>query len=215
MRRNNYYSLLLMLLLCLFGLSDGMTTATARPVPPAEEPLLATVSGTIMASDTDEPLAGATVSIQGTTRGVITDDKGQFNLEVENPADAILVISYIGYKKVEFPLNGQNSVSVSLDPDYAQLEEVIVTGYGTQKKENLTGAVGVVSADVLEARPLTNASQSLQGQVSGVWINQNSGEPGQDGATIRIRGVGTLNDPNPLILVDGIEAPFGNIDPND
>ncbi|MEL6651109.1 MAG: SusC/RagA family TonB-linked outer membrane protein, partial [Bacteroidota bacterium] len=215
MRRNNYYSLLLMLLLCLFGLSDSMTTATARPVPPAEEPLLATVSGTIMASDTDEPLAGATVSIQGTTRGVITDDKGQFNLEVENPADAILVISYIGYKKVEFPLNGQNSVSVSLDPDYAQLEEVIVTGYGTQKKENLTGAVGVVSADVLEARPLTNASQSLQGQVSGVWINQNSGEPGQDGATIRIRGVGTLNDPNPLILVDGIEAPFGNIDPND
>ncbi|MFK7926191.1 MAG: SusC/RagA family TonB-linked outer membrane protein [Bacteroidia bacterium] len=215
MRRNNYYSLLLMLLLCLFGFSNNVSTVSATPTPPAEEALLASVSGTVRASDTNEPLTGATVSIQGTTRGILTDESGKFSLEVENPADAILMVSYIGYKRVQVPVNGQTSIEVTMDPDYAQLEEVVVTGYGSQKKENLTGAVGVVSADAIEARPITNASQALQGQVSGVWINQNSGEPGQDGATIRIRGVGTLNDPNPLILVDGIEAPFGNIDPND
>lgn len=215
MRRNYYYSLPLMLLLCLFGFSNNVSTISATPTSPVEEALLASVSGTVRASDTNEPLAGATVSIQGTTQGIITNESGEFTLEVENPGDAILLISYIGYRRVQIPVNGQTTVEVLLEPDYAQLEEVVVTGYGSQKKANLTGAVGIVSADAIEARPITNASQALQGQVSGVWVNQNSGEPGQDGATIRIRGVGTLNDPNPLVLVDGIEAPFGNIDPND
>ena len=177
--------------------------------------VLATVTGTVTSGEDGRPLAGATVLVQGTTRGALTGDDGKYSIEVDDPSNAVLIVSYLGHRTATVAVNGRSTVDVSLDVDYAQLEEVVVTGYGEQKKENLTGSVGVVSAKALEARPITNASQSLQGQVSGVWINQTSGEPGQDGATIRIRGIGTLNDADPLILVDGIEAPFGNIDPND
>ncbi|MEM8887524.1 MAG: TonB-dependent receptor, partial [Bacteroidota bacterium] len=93
--------------------------------------------------------------------------------------------------------------------------EVVVTGYTTQKKANLTGAVTAVTSDVIDARPLTSAATALQGAAPGVFINQNSGQPGRDNVLIRIRGVGTLNNANPLILVDGIEAPFSNINPDD
>ena len=170
------------------------------------------VSGNV-ADDEGLPLIGASVLIKGTSTGTVTDLDGNYTLEA--PGDATLVFSYTGYSTQEVAVAGQSTVSVILGTDVASLSEVVVTGYGSTKKENLTGSVGVVSAKRLEARPITNASQSLQGQVSGVWINQNSGEPGQDGATIRIRGIGTLNNSDPLVLIDGIEAPFGNIDPND
>ncbi len=170
------------------------------------------VTGTIT-DDAGEPLIGVNILVKGTTSGTVTDFDGKYTLEV--PADAVLVVSYTGHATQEISVDGQSSIDVVLQPDVAQLSEVVVTGYSTQKKANLTGAVGLVTADELKARPITNATQSLQGKVSGVWINQASGEPGQDGATIRIRGIGTLNDPDPLVLIDGIEAPLGNINPND
>lgn len=173
-----------------------------------------TVTGTVKEAESGSELPGASITVKGTTSGTITKVDGTYSLEVPDES-AILVFSYVGYQSIELPVQGRSVIDVTLETDAQTMEEIVVIGYGSQKKENLTGSVGVVSAKSLEARPITNASQSLQGQVSGVWINQNSGEPGQDGATIRIRGIGTLNDANPLILVDGIEAPFGNIDPND
>jgi len=173
-----------------------------------------TVTGTVKEAESGAELPGASITVKGTTTGTITKVDGSYSLEVPDES-AVLVFSYVGYQSIELPVQGRSVIDVNLETDAQTMEEIVVIGYGSQKKENLTGSVGVVSAKSLEARPITNASQSLQGQVSGVWINQNSGEPGQDGATIRIRGIGTLNDANPLILVDGIEAPFGNIDPND
>ncbi len=171
-----------------------------------------TISGKIM-DNSKEPLIGATVLVKGATTGTVTDFNGNFSIDVDG--GTALIISYTGYLTQEVAIGASRTLDIVMQTDAALLSEVVVTGYGSQKKENLTGAVGVVSAKALEARPITNASQSLQGQVSGVWVNQNSGEPGDDNASIRIRGIGTLNNADPLILVDGIEAPFGNIDPND
>lgn len=170
------------------------------------------VRGIITDSD-GELLIGVNILEKGTSNGTSSDVDGSYQLQVG--ADAVLVLSYTGYRTTEVSVNGQSNLDITMETDVALLSEVVVTGYGSQKKENLTGSVGVVSAKALEARPITNATQALQGQVSGVWVNQSSGEPGQDDAVIRVRGIGTLNNSNPLILVDGIEAPFGNIDPND
>ncbi len=171
-----------------------------------------TISGTIT-DNTNEPLIGASVLVKGTSTGTVTDFNGKYSLDVEG--GTAIVVSYTGYLSQEVSIGASSTINIVMQTDAALLSEVVVTGYGSQRKENLTGAVGVVTAKALEARPITNATQSLQGQVSGVWVNQVSGEPGEDAADIRIRGIGTLNDANPLILVDGIEAPFGNIDPND
>lgn len=174
--------------------------------------ITATITGTVT-DNTGETLIGATVLVQGTSVGTITDFDGTYSIEA-NTGD-VLRFSYTGYADQEIEVGAATVIDVVMSEDIAQLSEIVVTGYSSQKKANLTGAVGVVGAETLEARPITNASQALQGQVSGVWINQNSGEPGQDAATIRIRGIGTLNNSDPLILVDGIEAPFGNLNPND
>lgn len=178
----------------------------------AKEQFFVTVTGTVT-DDAGEPLIGATILEKGTANGTVTDFDGNYSLEVGD--GATLVFSYTGFREIEIEVGAQTVIDVTLSTDVAQLSEVVVTGYSSTKKANLTGAVGVIGAETLEARPITNASQALQGQVSGVWINQTSGEPGQDGATIRIRGIGTLNNSDPLILVDGIEAPFGNLNPND
>lgn len=164
--------------------------------------------------ENSEPLIGVNIIVKGTDRGTITDLSGMYSVEAS--AGEVLEISYVGFstQEIEVAAN-QTTLDVSMGADAAQLDEIVVTGYSSQKKANLTGAVGLVSAEELEARPITNASQALQGKVSGVWINQNSGEPGDDGATINIRGIGTLNNSSPLILIDGIEAPLGNVDPND
>lgn len=167
----------------------------------------------VVSSESGEGLIGASILIKGTSVGTVTDLDGSFVIEASS--DDVLVFSYTGFATQEITVGSQTEIMVTLQEDVALLEQIVVTGYGSTKKENLTGSVGVVSAKTLEARPITDASQALQGQVSGVWVNQNSGEPGQDGATINIRGIGTLNNASPLILVDGIEAPIGNIDPND
>ncbi|NJK83448.1 MAG: SusC/RagA family TonB-linked outer membrane protein [Saprospiraceae bacterium] len=171
-----------------------------------------TISGTITDKN-DEPLIGASVLVKASTTGTVTDFDGKYTLDVQG--GTVLIVSYTGYLTQEIAIGASTTLNIVMETDAALLSEIVVTGYGSQRKENLTGSVGVITAKALEARPITNATQSLQGQVSGVWVNQNSGEPGEDAADIRIRGIGTLNDANPLILVDGIEAPFGNIDPND
>ena len=157
------------------------------------------------------PVIGANVMVKGTTNGTITDMNGNFTLDV--PEGSVLEISYIGYLTQTVKANSSN-ISVALKEDTQKLDEVVVVGYGTQKKVNLTGAVTAVDAEKLENRPITDATQALQG-TQGVYVNQAGAQPGADGATIRVRGQGTLNNNDPLILVDGIEFPLEAINPND
>ena len=166
----------------------------------------------VVKDENGEPVIGANVVEKGTTNGTITDIDGNFSLEV--PDNATLVVSYIGYTDYTVRVGNSSEVMISLSENTQKLEEVVVVGYGTQKKVNLTGAVSSLDAETLENRPITNSTQALQG-TQGVYVNQAGAQPGADGATIRIRGQGTLNDNNPLILVDGIEFPLEAVNPND
>ena len=172
-----------------------------------------TITGTIVDSK-GEPIIGANIIEKGTSNGTVTDFDGKFSLNVRD--NAILRISYIGYLEQEIVSEGKSTVNVTLIEDTRALEELVVVGYGVQKKINLTGSVSTINYDKdLENRPITNASQALSGKVPGVWVSQNSGAPGSDGATIRIRGYGTLNNTNPLILIDGVEGRIAEVNPND
>lgn len=159
------------------------------------------------------PLDGVTVSVkEKPSIAVSTDSKGQFSIPAS--IGQTLVFRRIGYTTHEQKID-KNNLHVSLESTNESLEEVIVVGFGTQKKANLTGAVQAISAKDLQDRPITNASTAMQGKFAGVTITQNSGQPGKDGGTIRIRGLGTINNANPLVIVDGIESSLNNINPND
>lgn len=143
--------------------------------------------------DASGPLTGVNVIEKGTTNGTITDLDGKFTLNVS--PKAVLVMSFIGYKDLEVKVNNRNSLNVKMSEDTQALEEIVVVGYGTQKKVNLTGSVS--SVDFKEqalSRPVTNVSNALAGMSAGVQVSQGSGKPGSDGSYIRIRGLGTLKD---------------------
>ncbi|WP_372775081.1 TonB-dependent receptor [Mangrovibacterium sp.] len=176
------------------------------------------VSGKIT-DNTGEPLPGVTVVIKGTSHGTITDLDGKFNLS-SIKAEDVLVFSFVGMVTKQIAVGDQTTINVTLLADAIGLEEVVAIGYGTQKKVNLTGAVSSVSANELTTRPVTNISAGLSGMAAGVSVVQNSGgTAGGDGATIRIRGVGTMNNSNPLVVVDGVPSEgtgiMNDIDPND
>jgi len=178
-------------------------------------PIERILSGTIRSAEEGEPLIGATILVKETGQGTTADEKGAFRLSIPDAGKMTLVVSYIGYQTAEINVNGESMIEIVLKESSTDLNEVVVVGYGTQKKINLTGAVTVIDNKQIQNRPITQASQALYGISPGVIVNSNSGEAGNDDVTIRIRGVGTLNDANPLILVDGIEAPLNNISPDD
>lgn len=160
------------------------------------------------------PVIGANVMVKGTTNGTITDMDGKFSLEVED--GAVLQVSYIGFANQEIKVGNQTSLSIAMKEDAEALDELVVVGYGVQKKANLTGSVSTVKyGQELENRPITDPSQALSGKTTGVWVSQNSGAPGSDGATIRVRGYGTLNNTEPLVLIDGVEGRMAELAPND
>lgn len=172
------------------------------------------VSGAI-ADQQGNPIAGANVLVVGTMNGTVTDADGRFELSIEKN-DAVLEIRYIGYITERIPVKGKTSINILLKEDFQQLDDVVVVGYGIQKKANLTGAVDAVKGEKLSARTVASTSQSLQGISPGTTVLNAGGEPGADGATIRIRGVGTFNNSDPLILVDGVTVSgIDNIDPQD
>lgn len=158
------------------------------------------VSGTI----TDEngaPLPGANVLVKGTTLGTTTDAAGKYTLNVPD-ANSVLVFSFIGYTSKEVAVNNQTQINVNLDPDIVSLSEVVVTGYGSQSKRDITGSVATIDSKLLLQAPSTNLGQALQGKVAGVTVgNENS--PG-GGVMVRIRGFGTINDNSPLYVIDGV-----------
>ncbi len=171
-----------------------------------------TVTGTIQ--DQYGAVIGANVVEKGTTNGTITNMDGEFSLNVA--PNATLVISYIGYIEQQISVNNQTTFNITLIEDSQALEEVVVVGYGTQKKVNLTGAVSSVNfEEQAMSRPITNVSTALAGMSAGVQVMQTSGMPGSDGANIRIRGVGTLNNADPLVLIDGIEGVMDAVNPQD
>ena len=169
------------------------------------------ITGTIV-DEKGVPIIGANIIEKGTTNGTITDLDGKFNLNVSN--DAVLRVSYIGYLDQEIKTEGQTSLKVALNEDIHSIDEVVVVGYGIQKKVNLTGSVSSVSGDSFESRPIVSISNALSGQMTGVSVVQPSGEPGTS-STVRIRGVGTMNNSAPMVLVDGIEANMNDINPED
>ena len=168
---------------------------------------------------TDEnglPLSGISIHLKGTTTGTSTGEDGHYTMEVPS-LSGVLVFSAVGFKQQEIPIQGKTSIHTTLASTRGDLDEVVVVGYGTQRKVNITGSISVVDSKQLENRPITNASQALQG-VQGVYVNQAGGRPGADGANIRIRGIGTIGGGgklNPLVLVDGVEMQFRDVNPND
>ncbi|HET7116334.1 MAG TPA: TonB-dependent receptor [Hanamia sp.] len=160
-----------------------------------------TVTGTVSGAG-GIPLTGATVHVKNSQYGVTTNDKGAFSITV--PEDAVLVVSYVGYETVEINVNNRTSINVTLQPSTTALTDVVVVGYGTQKKADLTGAVSVVTSKDIENRPIIDAGEALQGKAAGVQVTSNSGKPGA-GLSIRIRGSSSISAGNdPLYIVDGI-----------
>jgi len=160
-------------------------------------------------------LPGVSVVVKGTTIGVTTDNDGNFSMRL--PAEAkILVFSFVGMKMQEIPIGSKTEYNIVLIDETIGLEEVVAVGYGFQKKVNLTGSISTVKFDSeLSNRPITNGTQALGGKVTGVWVSQNSGKPGSDGAQLRVRGWGTMNNSNPLVIIDGVEGSFDQLNPND
>lgn len=155
-----------------------------------------------VSSSTGEELPGVNIVIQGTTQGTVSDIDGNFSLTVTDP-NAVLLFSFIGYVPKAIPLNGQSTISVILDEDIEQLDEVVVIGYGTVRKSDLTGAVSSVKSEELIKVPSNNPMQALQGKVAGVQVNSISGAPGEN-VVVRVRGTGTLNNTSPIYVVDGV-----------
>ena len=172
------------------------------------------VKGTIL-DEGGDPLMSASVTVKGKPGvGVISDLDGKY--EINASSSDILVFSFIGYKTVEIPVNGLKTIDIRLEPDNQFLEATVVVGYGVQKKVNLSGSVSAVNLEeVGENRALTNLSSGLQGVASGLLAQQSSGEPGEDEASVTIRGLGTLNNSAPLIVIDGVVGSMSDVNPND
>ena len=171
------------------------------------------VRGTVTDSN-GEPIIGASVQVKGTTNGTVTNIDGEFTIKAS--PDAILMISYIGYKSVEVAIKSRANLNIVLTEDAEILDEIVVVGYGTQKKATLTGSVSQVSGEDLKKVAATNLSNTLAGKTAGVIANTRSGEPGEDTADILIRGKGTLGSNSPLIVVDGVaDRSFSRLNPED
>lgn len=173
--------------------------------------LKAEISGRVT-DETDGPLPGVSIRVKGSTNGTQTDNDGRYKIIATN-AD-ILTFSYLGYAPQEIPVGAQTTINVKLKVANQDLGEIVIVGYGKQQKTSLTGSVSQISGKDIAVRPVGQTSAALQGMAPGVTVRQSSGRPGGDAGTIRIRGVGTLSDPNPLVMIDGIEGSMNNIDPN-
>lgn len=205
MKISTYARLLsLTFLMCLFNL--GTAQAQTKEV-----------SGVVISGEDNLPLPGVSILLKGSTSGTVTDVDGKFRISVTSD-QSVLVFSFIGFTTQEVLVGARSEISVTLGPDMKSLAEVIVVGYGEQKKETITGSVATVKGSELAKSPAVNLSNSIAGRMPGVVAVNRSGEPGYDGSAIRIRGSNTLGNNDALIVIDGIPARAGGIDrlnPND
>lgn len=169
------------------------------------------ITGTVV-DPNGEAVIGANVVVKGTTNGTITDMDGKFSLEV--PEGAMLLVSYIGYGDYETKVGNQSNLSITLKEDSQALDELVVVGYGTMKKKDLTGAVGAVKGDDLASRRTTQLSTALQGATSGVLVTRDNSAPGAT-ASIKIRGVTTIGETSPLVIIDGVPGDINQVNPED
>ena len=203
-----------------FTLSEnGVIIIKEKPIPVDPKPndkadQGVPISGTIT-DEAGQPLPGANILEKGTDNGTQTDFDGNFSLEVTNQ-NATLVISYVGFATQEISVGDQTNFSIALKEDAAGLDEIVVVGYATQKKANLTGAVSSIKGDELTTKPLTDARQALQGVATGLTVIDRGGAPGSETLGFKIRGNGSVSaGTNPLVLIDGIESPISEINMQD
>lgn len=176
------------------------------------------VTGTVL-DQNGEPVIGANVVVKGTTNGTITDVDGKFTLEV--PDDAVLQVTYIGYNPAEVKVGKESVIRIVLREDTQALDEVVVVGYGTQKKVSVTGSIASVSSEDITKVPTSNIAQNLAGRMPGLVVNQTTGRPGEDSPSLRVRGFGandkddSVQRERPLVIVDGVQRDFSQLDPNE
>ncbi|MFV0346479.1 MAG: SusC/RagA family TonB-linked outer membrane protein [Bacteroidales bacterium] len=190
--RISFKAFLFMILLLQFGIVQAQNL---------------TIKGTVSSASDGETLPGASIIVKGTSNGAVTDVDG--NYELKASSDAVLQVNYMGYKGQEIAVSGRTSINIALEEEAAGLDEVVVVGYGVQKKKLVTGATTQVSGDDVAKTSTTTALQGIQGQTPGVQISSTSGQPGE-GMNIRIRGLGTIGNSGPLYVVDGVQT--GSID---
>lgn len=160
------------------------------------------------------PLPGVTIKAKSKSGGVQTDPSGRFSIDVED--NDVLQITAVGYKQLEVPVDGRTDYDISLEQDFSEMQQVVVVGYGTQKKVNLTGSVAQIGGEELMKRPAPNVQNLLQGKVTGLQVTQGSGKPGSDGAELRIRGMGSFGgSSSPLVLIDGVRGDMMSLNPDD
>jgi TonB-dependent starch-binding outer membrane protein SusC len=201
-KRNFKHLMLFLLFFCLaFPFSDNANAQEVRQV-----------TGTVSDGTSEIPLPGVTVLIKGKTTGTVTDIDGHFSISAA-PSD-ILQFSYVGYLTDEITVGDMTEINVTMTEDLIGLQEVVVTGYGVQKKSDITGSIASVSGDRLSEIPVSGIDQALQGRAAGVNIINNSGRPGEN-ASIQIRGITSVNASKPLVIVDGVPGNFEGLNPND
>lgn len=193
-------------LFILFGLLFWLAAGTADAQTGDRK-----ITGKV-ADSQGQGIPGVSVVAKGSTKGTVTSAEGTFQLTT---SATTLVFSSVGFDRKEVEIGTQTDLAVTLTEENKALNEVVVVGYGTQKKVNMTGSVATIGAASLENRPVTNVSSSLAGLAPGVFVRQGSGKPGSDGATIRIRGTGTLNNSDALVIIDGIMGSMDAVNPND
>lgn len=205
LQKQNARTIALLLGLWLCSICPLLSMAQSRSI---------SISGDVVDKTTGEPLIGVTVIDKNNpTVGTSTDVDGRFELKVSSP-DAIIQFSYVGYTPVEMPAKDVNG-TVTMEETSTMLNEVVVVGYGTQKKVNLSGAVSTVDGDALANRPASDALSALQGQVPGLQVLRSSGQPGSETSGMRIRGFSSANSTSTLVLVDGVETDITLVNPND
>ena len=172
-----------------------------------------TITGTVT-DDEGQPLPGASVTIKGTSQGTVTIADGSYSLQAPNES-AVLVFSFIGFISQEVPVGNQSRINIILTEDAVQVDEIIVVGYGQQRKVTLTGSVSQISGDEILSRPSANVTNSLQGLMPGVTVLRSTGQPGSENAGLRIRGYTSVNSSGAMILIDGIEGSLTTLNPDD
>jgi TonB-linked SusC/RagA family outer membrane protein len=190
-------------------------TALFQHIPAQEAASSRKIEG-LVRDENNQPLTGVTVNVKGTSATVVSGQDGRFQMAI-NDNSSVIVVSHIGFQTQEIEIGNKTNLDIILVAGENRLNEVVVVGYGTQKKVSLTGAVSGIKGEELVRRPVSSVQQALQGQLPGLTILDQGGAPGSSNTVIRVRGITTIgaNNNNPLVIVDGIEQPLADLNPND
>jgi TonB-linked SusC/RagA family outer membrane protein len=200
---------------CAYALSLAtsplnVSASVQQQLQSAESADSITVEGTVTSDSTNKPLPGVSVLLKGTQRGTTTDAKGRYSLKIPTGEGPVLSFSFVGYKTQEVAVEGRQTIDIILKKEVAEMDDVVVVGYGTQRRQDLTGSVSSVSSTDIQKQSVTSAEEALQGQISGVQVTKNSGAPG-GGSTVRIRGTNSIRaGNNPLYVIDGLPIGGGS-----